>query len=91
MVCAQQTFPTVFGSGGRSRPHSAEYKQFGKYWGFQKTLFELANDEITKVSQVKEEYLTDTLLFLTYTIKKQEMERVEDQYQENIRKATKKH
>ena len=81
------TFPVVFGSGGRTKPHSAEYRQFGESWGFQKTLFELADEKIEKVAQVKQEYLTDTLTFLTYLIAKQEMEESEDQFQELRRKA----
>lgn len=47
----------------------------------------MANEEITKVAQVKQEYLTDTLTFLTYLIQKGEMEEEEDQFQELRRKA----
>lgn len=83
----KDTFPVVFGSGGRVKPHSAEYRQFGESWGFQKTLFELADEKIEKVAQVKQEYLTDTLTFLTYLIAKQEMEESEDRFQQTIRNA----
>lgn len=47
----------------------------------------MADEKIEKVAEVKQEYLTDTLLFLTYLIKKGEMEDKEDAWQENRRKA----
>ena len=50
----------------------------------------MANEEITKVAQVKQEYLTETLTFLTYLIQKGEMEEEEDQFQETLRKAKSK-
>lgn len=49
----------------------------------------MADEKIEKVAQVKQEYLTDTLLFLTYLIKKGEMEDAEDKFQEQRRKAKK--
>ena len=91
MVRTRDVFPAVFSGGGSHRPHSAEYKQFGQDWGFQKTLFELADEKITQVARVKQEYLTDTLFFLTYLIQKGEMEEKEDAFQENLRKAKQKH
>ena len=90
MVRARDEFPVIFEGGGSHRPHSAEYRQFGQDWGFQKVLFDLADEKIEKVAQVKQEYLTDTLLFLTYLIKKGEMEEKEDSFQENLRKAKQK-
>lgn len=87
----KDTYPAIFGGGGRTKPHSKAYRDFGETWGFQKTLFELANEEVTKVAQVKQEYLTDTFLFLTYLIQKGEMEDEEDAFQENLRKAKSKH
>ena len=87
MVRARDTFPVIFEGGGSRKPHSAEYRQFGQDWGFQKTLFELADEKITQVARVQQEYLTETLTFLTYLIKKGEMEEREDAFQENLRKA----
>ena len=49
----------------------------------------MADNSLTKVAQVKQEYLTDFLTFLTYLIKKGEMEEVEDKWQETRRKAMK--
>ena len=90
LICdVRDSYPTIFGGGGRVEPHSAEYRQFSEDWGFQKTLYELAGEKITKVAQVKQEYLTDTFLFLTYLIKKGEMEKIEDGWQELRRKAKK--
>ena len=89
MVRARDEFPVVFSGGGSREPHSAEYRQFAEDWGFQKTLFELADEKIEKVAQIKQEYLTDILFYLTYLIKKGEMEKKEDKWQENRRRAMK--
>jgi hypothetical protein len=89
MVRARDEFPVVFSGGGSTEPHSAEYRQFSQDWGFQKTLFELADEKIEKVAQIKQEYLTDILFYLTYLIKKGEMEKKEDKWQENRRRAMK--
>lgn len=91
MVRARDEFPVVFSGGGSREPHSAEYRQFAEDWGFQKTLFELADEKIEKVAQIKQEYLTDILFYLTYLIKKAEMEKKEDKFQETRRKAMKGH
>ena len=90
MVRAKDEFPVVFSGGGSREPHSAEYRQFSKDWGFQKTLFELADEKIEKVAKIKQEYLTDILFYLTYLIKKGEMEKKEDKFQENRRRAMKR-
>lgn len=86
----RDTFPLVFSGGGRTKPHSKAYRDFSESWGFQKTLFEISSEEITKVSKVKQEYLTDTFLFITYLIQKQQMEEEEDGFQELLNKAKNK-
>jgi hypothetical protein len=85
----RELFPVVFESGGSTKPHSAQYREFGQDWGFQKILFELADEKIEKVAEVQQQYLTDTFTFLTYLIKKGQMETVEDKWQEARRKAMK--
>lgn len=90
MASIRETFPAVFNGGGATKPHSAEFRQFGEDWGFQKVIYSMADDKITQVAQVKQEYLTDALTFLTYLIKKGEMEEKEDTWQENRRKAMRK-
>ena len=50
----------------------------------------MADEKIEKVAQVKQEYLTDTLTFLTYLIQKGEMEEEEDQFQQTLRDAKRK-
>lgn len=47
----------------------------------------MANEEITKVAEIKQEYLTDFFTFLTFMLEKQKIDREEDEYQEAIRKA----
>lgn len=49
----------------------------------------MADEQITKVAEIKQLYLTDTLMFLTYLIQKQEADEQEDKYQEMLRKAKK--
>ena len=83
----RNTFPIVFSGGGTSKPHSAEYRNFAEDWGFSKTLFEMADGQIGKVAQIKQEYLNDTLTFLTYLIQKSEMEEREDKFQDQLRRA----
>ena len=56
----------------------------------QKIVFEMADNKITKVAEVNQQYLTDFLVFLTYLIQKGEMEEEEDKFQEMIRKAKNK-
>lgn len=47
----------------------------------------MADGQIGKVAQIKQEYLNDTLTFLTYLIQKGEMEEREDKYQDTLRRA----
>lgn len=47
----------------------------------------MADGQIGKVAQIKQEYLNDTLTFLTYLIQKSEMEEQEDKFQEMRQKA----
>lgn len=84
------SFPSVFKGGGGSRPHSKEYRDFGERWGFQKVLYEMADEEITKVAEIYQIHLNDFLTFLTYRIQKGEMEEVEDKFQQTLRDAKRK-
>lgn len=47
----------------------------------------MASEKLTEIPTVYQTYLNDTLTFLTYLIKKGEMEEAEDVWQENRRKA----
>jgi hypothetical protein len=47
----------------------------------------MADNSITKVDEVNQQYIQDTLTFLTYLIQKGEMEEQEDKFQETLRKA----
>ena len=87
MARVRETFPVVYGGGGSRKPHSAEFRNFSETWGFQKIVFEMADEKIEKVAQVNQQYLSDFFLFLTYLIQKGEMEDQEDKFQENIRKS----
>lgn len=50
----------------------------------------MADNSITKVAEVNQQYIQDTLTFLTYLIQKGEMEEVEEKFQETLRKAKSK-
>lgn len=47
----------------------------------------MANESPSEIAKLKQEYLTDAFLFLTYLIKKQEVDDVEEKWQEARRKA----
>ena len=47
----------------------------------------MADNSITKVDEVNQQYIQDTLTFLTYLIQKGEMEEIEEKFQDNLRKA----
>ena len=87
MADIRETFPVVYGGGGSRKPHSAEYRNFSEAWGFQKVVFEMADEKIDKIAEVNQQYITDFLTFLTYLIQKGEMQEIEDKYQEQLRKA----
>ena len=50
----------------------------------------MADNSITKVAEVNQQYIQDTLTFLTYLIKKGEMEEEEERFQDQMRKAKSK-
>ena len=75
-------------TGGRStRQHSKEYRDFAGRWGFQKIIFEMADEKVEKVIQLNQTYLTTTFFYLSYLIDKGEVDEVEDKFQENLRKS----
>ena len=49
-----------------NKPIANAYKQFSQQWGWRKTLFELANEDYTKVKEIEQCYVTDVLVYLTY-------------------------
>jgi len=49
----------------------------------------MADEKIEKVAAIKQEYLSDALLFLSYMIRKSEVDEAEDKFQEQRRKAMK--
>ena len=85
MANVASSYPTVFGGGGRTKQHSAAYREFGETWSYQKIIYEMADEKITQIPQVYETYLNDAMAFLTYLIKKQEMEDEEEKFQDTLR------
>ena len=55
----------------------------------EKTLFEAAGEDPLKAVAIKQMYLTDYLVWLSYMIEKGEADEEEDRYQEQLRKAKK--
>ena len=83
------SYPTVFGGGGGNKPHSQQYRDFCQKWSNLKTMYEISDEKIEKVREVYQLYLNDYLTFLSYLIDKQEAERAEDEFQNNLRKLKK--
>lgn len=50
----------------------------------------MAGESYSQIALIKQDYLTNFLFYLTYLIKKSEVDEVEDSFQENLRKAKKK-
>lgn len=49
----------------------------------------MASEDITKVAEIYQIYLNDAMLWLTFRIKKSEVDEIEDKFQENRRKSMK--
>lgn len=86
----KDTFPIVFGGGGRNKPHSKAYRDFKEKWGFVGTLYETVDEKIEKIEKIYQLYLADFLQYLSYMIEKGEMEEEEEAFQETLRKAKSK-
>lgn len=56
----------------------------------EKTLFEAADEDPLKAIEIKQMYLTDFMVWLSYMIEKGEANEEEDRYQEQVRKAKRK-
>ena len=83
------SYPTVFGGGGGNKPHSQAYRDFCAKWGNLKTLYEISDEKAGQIATVYQLYLNDYLTFLSYLIDKQEAEREEDKFQDQLRKLKK--
>lgn len=55
----------------------------------EKTLFEAAGEDPLKAIEIKQMYLTDFMVWLSYMIEKGEAEEEEEKFQDNLRKARK--
>lgn len=51
----------------------------------------MASGSFGEIDRIKNSYLTDFLFYLTYLIQKGEADEAEDKFQENLRKAKKRH
>lgn len=81
-----EQYPVVFGEAKRPyKPHSEAIKDFQRKWNWQKTLYELANEEIEKVGKVSQMYLTTVLQYISYLTDKSIAEELEDEFQDRIR------
>ena len=83
------TFPTLYENRGGTKPTCAKYKRFAQNWGWQKSLFEMADEKIEKIAQVYQVYLTTFLNFLAYSIDKGEAEEAQYKFDEQRRKSQK--
>lgn len=81
------TFSALFNGKGSNRPHSTEYREFKQKWGLTATIYEMASDKITELDKIYRLYLADFLQYLSYCVEKQQVDDIEDKWQENRRKA----
>lgn len=51
----------------------------------------MANSDITKIAEINQIYLVDFLTFLTFQIKKQSVDEIEEKFQQNLRDAKRRH
>jgi hypothetical protein len=91
MADIRSAYPIVFSSHGGSRPHSKAYRDFSQKWGAIKTLYEIADEKIEKVEKIYQLYLADYLQYLSYMIEKADVDREEEAFQDQLRKAKSKH
>lgn len=47
----------------------------------------MADGSFTETNKINQQYARDFLFYLTYLIKKGEMEEIEEKFQDNLRKA----
>lgn len=85
------SYPIVFGGGGRHKPHSQAYRDFQSKWGFIGTLYNSVEEKIEKVGEIYQIHLNDYLQYLSYMIEKADMEEEEDKFKEQLRKAKGRH
>jgi hypothetical protein len=86
MVNIRDIFDSLYANGGRHKRHCKQYKDFAEKWGNIKTLYEICDDDITKVEKATQIYLTTYLQFLCYMMDKGEAEEEEWKFQEQQRK-----
>lgn len=87
MDSIKRTYPIVYDGKGSSKPHSKAYRDFAQKWGSIKTLYEIADEKIEKIGEIYQLYLSDYLQYLSYMIEKNDADREEDAFQEQLRKA----
>lgn len=51
----------------------------------------MANSDITKIAENNQIYLVDFLTFLTFQIKKQSVDEIEEKFQQYLRDAKRRH
>ena len=56
----------------------------------EKTLFEAADEDPLKAIEIKQMYLTDFMVWLSYMIEKGEVDDEEDRFQQALSKAKRK-
>lgn len=87
MVAIKDMFPRIFdGSRARAKPISDVYRKFSERYGFQKTIFDLADNKIEKVKEINQEYLTTIMYYLTYLKDKDIADVAQSELDETIRK-----
>ena len=81
LVGISDNFPTVF-SQESGKPTSGTYRAFAQKWGWKKTLFSIAQDDITKVEKVQKTHLSTIMEFLSYLYDKNDADEAEMKFQQ---------
>ena len=70
-----------------NRPVVGTYTKFSEMWGWQKTLFSLADEDIEKAQRIQKMLATTVLNYLSYLKDKAIAEAEQDKYDEMLRKS----
>lgn len=87
MANIRESYPIVFKGHGSPRPRTAAYTAFKEKWGIIDIFYQMCNEEITKIGEIYQIYLADFLQYLSWSIEKQDAEREQEKYEEQLRKS----
>lgn len=72
-----------------THPECSERKNLSRRWGWQKVLYELADDNIINIEKIEKMNLDDVMTFLVYRKQKGIADEAQYKFDENMRKSRK--